>query len=225
MPLFEIIVHTAPQLHNDYFYSKKFCNCMSLRAGCSIAGMIWLGLNTYLATASFYGDSPLFSSLDHRALIAMGSICVFFALSSLILIYALFLDEKTSLQVAVTLVFVSILLHLIDILASIILFGTQYSTYLTWCVQSAKERVDESVSVHLQSGYINVLYSPSLFPPDSFNCRLLWENEIKFSIALFIVIFIIYLYWFICVLSYYEKISCLYDRNNRLFYHGRPFPV
>lgn len=197
---------------------------MTLRAGCSVAAVIWLGLNTYFAATAFYGYSDLFSFLDRRALIVMGSICIFFSLSSLCLIYALFYEIPSTLSLAALMIIISVILHLIDILANIILFGIQIPQYLNWCLENAETLVDESASVELgQGGMIRVDYHPSSYTPELFNCRLLWEAEMKFSIAIFIVMSLCYIYWLICILSYQEKIYYIY-RNNPLYYVERPYP-
>ncbi|CAO3630009.1 unnamed protein product [Mucor fragilis] len=61
----------------------------------------------------------------------------------------------------------------------------------------------------------NTLYTIETLPPTNiYNCQKLWEDEIKFSLAIFILMTVCYIYWSLCVLYYYEKLRELFPDNS-----------
>ena len=63
--------------------------------------------------------------------------------------------------------------------------------YLTWCTESASESMlDESVSSITNNGSTYVVNLPDPLPV--YHCQKLWEDEIKFSLAVWIVMCICY---------------------------------
>lgn len=79
-----------------------------------------------------------------------------------------------------------VVVFLLDFFISIILFGVQSGAYENWCLSVSHNVVDEHIV--LSNG--NTL---SILPqPDYFNCKKLWEDEIKLAIAVFIFMTICY---------------------------------
>ncbi|KAI8354069.1 hypothetical protein BD560DRAFT_449713 [Blakeslea trispora] len=188
---------------------RKCCGCMSLRAGCAIACSLWIGLNTYIATQSFQGYTAIFSFLNRPALIVFGSLSIVFAVVALLVLYGLFIDTPLVLQTGVIFLVLIIPVYLIDVAANIFVFGIQKSIYLDWCTESAsKFGLYENVSSIANNG---TSYNFTLSDPlPIYHCQKLWEDEIKFSIAVWIVMCICYIYWGMCVFYYYEKLRELF---------------
>lgn len=81
-------------------------------------------------------------------------------------------------------------IYLIDILANIFIFGIQKSAYMDWCLESSRGVVDEVVQGVALNGTIYVI--DPLPTMNIYNCQKLWEDELKFSIAIFVVMSVCY---------------------------------
>ncbi|KAI8637710.1 hypothetical protein BD408DRAFT_447381 [Parasitella parasitica] len=211
-------------------YRRKWCTCMSLRGGCALACAIWLGVNVYIAALSFQGYTPIFSFLNRPALITLGSISIVFALVAAWILYGLFVNLPNKLQSGAALLIFTVPIYLADIFANIIIFGVQKPQYMDWCLQSSQNVVDETMQgINLNSTYYNIETLP---PTTVYNCEKLWEDEIKFSIAVFFLMGFCYIYWTMCVFFYYEKLRELFPDNstylggymNYLFRQNRMLP-
>ncbi|CAO3683285.1 hypothetical protein G6F70_000436 [Rhizopus microsporus] len=207
MVVFERTPRIETKYEDDNRFHRKFCGFMSLRGGCGIACAIWIGLNTYIATTAFLGFTPIFSYLDKTALIIMASISIFFGLVALFILYGLFVDRPGHLQLGFLLLVLTVPVFLADVFANIILFGVQKSSYMNWCVGQSRGHVDETITVVFVNGsQIQFDYQPTSNNDDLFNCHKLWEDEIKFALAILIVISICYVYWSACIFYYFDKL-------------------
>ncbi|KAI8078105.1 uncharacterized protein B0P05DRAFT_637624 [Gilbertella persicaria] len=189
---------------------RKFCGCMSLRAGCAVACAIWIGINIFIAAESFQGYTPIFSFLNKPALITYGSLSIAFALVALLVLYGLFVDTPLALQAGVVFLVFIIPIYLLDMLANVFIFGIQKPSYLDWCsTSSISQMLDERISGASTNGTVSTL--DSIIPPiPIYHCQKLWEDEIKFSLAVWIIMCICYIYWGMCVFYYYEKLRELF---------------
>ncbi|CAO0791236.1 unnamed protein product [Mucor circinelloides] len=201
-----------PRYLDPKAHRRKCCTCMSLRGGCAVACAIWLGVNVYIATLSLQGYTPIFSFLNRPALITLASISIVFALVALWILYGLFVNLPNTLQSGVIFLFFIVPVYLLDVLANIFIFGIQKSLYMDWCLQSSQNRVDETMQgLNMNSTYYNIETLP---PTNIYNCQKLWEDEIKFSLAIFILMTVCYIYWSLCVFYYYEKLRELFPDNS-----------
>lgn len=81
-------------------------------------------------------------------------------------------------------------IYLLDILANIFIFGIQKSLYMDWCLQSSQNIVDETMQgLNMNNTYYTIETLP---PTNIYNCQKLWEDEIKFSLAIFILMMVCY---------------------------------
>ncbi|KAI7900377.1 uncharacterized protein BX663DRAFT_517378 [Cokeromyces recurvatus] len=215
MPLFHAPIQERRYLEPSSWH-RKFCACMSLRGGCAFASLIWLGVNTYIATLSFLGYTPIFSFLHRPALITLGIISIVFSLIAAYIIYGLFKNSPAKLQSGFILLFLIVIIYLIDILVNIFIFCVQKSSYIDWCLSMSQQKIDEKIEGKAINGTIYQIDDllPSL---NVYNCQKLWENEIKFSIAVFMVMTICYGYWTLCVFYYYGKLRDLFSYQSFLF--------
>ncbi|KAI8987480.1 hypothetical protein BDF20DRAFT_267509 [Mycotypha africana] len=200
-------------------YSRKFCGCMSLRGGSAIACAVWIGVNTYIATLCFQGYTPIFSYLNKAALITFGSLSIVFALVAIYVLYGLFVDTPLRLQSAVVLLMLIVPIYLIDILVNIFIFGIQKQLYMDWCYGYSKDHVDEKIQGTSINGTLHTIdFMPSTL--NIYNCEKLWEDEVKFSVAIFVVMSICYLYWWTCLFHYHEKLHELFPDTPGFFNSG-----
>jgi hypothetical protein len=79
--------------------------------------------------------------------------------------------------------------YLIDIIANIFIFGIQKSAYMDWCLESSQGIVDEVVQGVAVNGTVYII---DPLPTNIYNCQKLWEDELKFSIAILLVMFACY---------------------------------
>ncbi|KAI9257429.1 hypothetical protein BY458DRAFT_299443 [Sporodiniella umbellata] len=205
MVLFERTLQIETKYEDDNKLHRKFCGIMSLRGGCGIACAIWIGMNTYIATTSFMGYTLTFSYLNSTASIVLGSISIFFGLVALFVLFGLFVDRPGPLQLGFLLLVLAVPLFLTDFLATIILFGVQKTDYMNWCLGKSLGKVDEKITATFSNG-TQSLIQPTMNPIDTFHCHKLWEDEIKLSFSLLIVISACYIYWTACVFFYFDKL-------------------
>ncbi|KAI8388751.1 uncharacterized protein BYT42DRAFT_642911 [Radiomyces spectabilis] len=193
--------------HAKHSFTRKFCGCMSLRGGCAIACGIWMGVNLYACILAFQSRSPFFSHLDHKTLMVQGGVCLLFALIAFYTLFALFSDSLRSLHHAHRAMWFTVCVFIIDFFVTIVIFGMQEQQYYDWCASKSRNIVDEHVSAQTVNGtQLQFSFTPSQGSRDFYNCNKLWQDEMKFAIAIFIVISICYIYWAICLWSYSQKL-------------------
>lgn len=85
---------------------------------------------------------------------------------------------------------------------------------MDWCLQSSQNRVDETMQGLNMN---NTLYTIETLPPTNiYNCQKLWEDEIKFSLAIFILMTVCYVSIEILFsIEYTCTMSNLFDKNIR----------
>ncbi|KAI7866142.1 hypothetical protein BDF14DRAFT_1816599 [Spinellus fusiger] len=198
----------APPLiiHANHTYTRKFCGCMSLRGGSALACTLWLAIHLYVCVLSFQQKSPIFSYLDKNATIILAVICLVFSFAALMGLFSLFVNKPALLQHSHRLIWWIVIVFLIDMLVNSILFGIQWSQFNAWCVDRSRSRTDEEISATFANGTsIQLTLTPSLMGSDLYNCNRLWQDELKFSIAIYIMLMICYTYWALCMWSYTQK--------------------
>ncbi|KAI9487748.1 MAG: hypothetical protein EXX96DRAFT_605646 [Benjaminiella poitrasii] len=215
MPLFHTPIQERRYLEPSTWH-RKFCACMSLRGGCTIASIIWLGVNTYIAVLSFQGYTPIFSYLNKPALFTFGSLSIAFSLVAAYILYGLFKNSPSRLQIGVFLLFLIVFIYLIDVIVNIFMFCIQKPSYIEWCLLSSQGKVNEKIEGISMNGTLHQFEDP-IPALNIYNCQKLWEDEVKFSIAIFVVMTICYGYWTLCVFYYYDKLRDLFSYESFLF--------
>ncbi|CAO3599480.1 unnamed protein product [Absidia cylindrospora] len=202
-------------LHAAHSYTRKFCGCMSLRGGCTVACFIWTGLNLYGCILAFQGRSPIFSYIDRTALLIQGAICLIFVLVALFAFFAVFVNMPGSLSFAHRSVWLMVITFLIDYFVNMVLFGVQQSQFQDWCIDKSREAVNSELSNVIASNSNNgttvqLTFSPNVPGSDLYNCTRLWQDEVKFSVITFVMIAVCYVYWATCLWSYEQKVLVLF---------------
>lgn len=83
-----------------------------------------------------------------------------------------------------------------------VIFGVQKDQFLNWCISKSQTRTVQSLTInnsttHTISGYNVSDISGFVFIPiregsDLYNCTRLWEDEMKFSVVMFVILFTLY---------------------------------
>ncbi|KAJ8662697.1 hypothetical protein O0I10_001661 [Lichtheimia ornata] len=197
--------------HATHSFTRKFCGCMSLRGGCAMACALWIGLHLYCAILAFRYSNPVFSYLNVYALMVFGGVCCAFVVVAIFNLFSLFVESAILLRLGHRITWVIVVAFLIDYFGTIIVFSIEESSYTSWCVQSAQGRLSNSTA------------SPT--DPAVYNCHKLWEDELKLSIAIYIVMFICYLYWATCLWSFSQKIFAVQRDAATIYNRGAPPPA
>lgn len=83
-----------------------------------------------------------------------------------------------------------------------VIFGVQKDQFLHWCISKSQTRTVQSLTINNSttstiSGYNISDISGFVFMPinegsDLYNCTRLWEDEMKFSVVIFFILFTLY---------------------------------
>ncbi|OAD09093.1 hypothetical protein MUCCIDRAFT_155090 [Mucor lusitanicus CBS 277.49] len=176
--------------------------------GAALSCIIWMGLSLYFAIISFQAKSPFYSYINTTAIYIFGTInLVFFgiALGTLLPIY---FKSYHGIKRATLFIFVALAFLLLDMLINTILFIVDRDNYVNWCIRSASlnlkvilQQVDGSSDPQAPSA---TGFSTEM--GDFYNCSRTWEDELKFSIMMTIVMIMVYSYWAISLHSYSHKL-------------------
>lgn len=91
------------------------------------------------------------------------------------------------------LLFFIVPVYLLDIVANIFIFGIQKSLYMNWCLDKSKGISNEIIMIVSEASTGSVQVDPTdATSLDTYNCQKLWEDELKFSIAILITMTICY---------------------------------
>ncbi|KAI8079767.1 uncharacterized protein BX664DRAFT_317674 [Halteromyces radiatus] len=191
-------------LHAAHSYTRKFCGCMSLRGGCTVACFIWIGLNLYGSILAFQGQS-------HRtALLIQGAICLIFVLVALFALFAVFVNMPGTLSFAHRSIWMVVIVFLIDFFVCLVLFGVQQPQFQDWCINKSRSVVRSELSSG-NGTTIQLTFSPHIPGSDLYNCTRLWQDEVKFAVVTFVMIAVCYVYWATCLWSYEQKVLVLFS--------------
>ncbi|CAO3649315.1 unnamed protein product [Cunninghamella blakesleeana] len=206
--LFTNIAFQEPVVYNSSF-TKKFCGIMSLRAGCSIACLIWVGIGLYGSILAFQYQSPIFSYIIGGALLAQGVACLVLTIAAGAGLFGLYAESLFVLNRAHKGVWLAVFFFLLDFFITIIFYGIQQQQNAISCYDDSKESVNELVSFNNNN---NITFT---IPPynDYYNCNKIWQDEMKFAIAIFIVFLIFFVYWAWCLWAFTQKLRMLKDAD------------
>ncbi|KAG2217285.1 hypothetical protein INT45_005387, partial [Circinella minor] len=188
------------QIHATHSYTRKFCGCMSLQGGGILACLIWMGINLYVAILSFQERSPVFSHQQVNALMVTGAICILFLVAALFAMFALITNKPAILRLAHRTMWVVVFIFVVNFFINIILFGVHRPSFKDWCINNSRNQLDAIMSPNNNNTETTIDNIGNIY-----NCDKLWEDELKFSIVLFIMMTICYLYWALCLWSYTQK--------------------
>ncbi|CAO3653894.1 unnamed protein product [Cunninghamella echinulata] len=206
--LFTNIAFTEPVVYNSSF-TKKFCGIMSLRAGCAIACLIWLAIGLYGSILAFQFQSPIFSYIVSGALLAQGVACLVLTIASSAALFGLYAESLYVLNRAHKGVWFAVFFFLVDFFVTIIFYGILQQNNASSCFNESKNRVDEMISFTNQQ---NVTYTTPSYN-DFYNCSKIWQDELKFGIAIFVIFLIFFVYWAWCLWAFTQKLRMLKDAD------------
>ncbi|KAF7725192.1 hypothetical protein EC973_000358 [Apophysomyces ossiformis] len=120
-----------------------------------------------------------------------------------------------------------------DFFANVIVFGLQQGQYNNWCINASQTIAGEKVTMVFNNGtQTNLALTSISLQPDSYNCFKLWQDEMKFAIAIFSIMAICYIYWATCLWSYAQKIRMIMQEQDphfdlpqpsgRVFFNAKP---
>ncbi|KAI8337455.1 hypothetical protein BC941DRAFT_36841 [Chlamydoabsidia padenii] len=200
----------------DSSFTRKYCGIMSLRAGCALSCIAWVTIGLYGSILAFQFQSPIFSYMDQGALIAQGVICLFLVIAGGAGLTGLYAESMYILNRAHKGAWFAVFTFLIDFFVNIVLFGIQQKNNAIWCFDKSRNSVDEQVSITNINATTTATNTIPYTPPsinDFYNCDKLWQDELKFAIAIYIIFLIFFLYWAWCLWAYTQKLRVLKDAD------------
>ncbi|CEG85072.1 hypothetical protein RMATCC62417_18804 [Rhizopus microsporus] len=171
-----------------------------------VACVLWIVINLYAAVLSFQGRSPIYSYLNSTALFIQGVVCVIFVLSALVSLYIFSVGIPEALKISHRVTWTIVIVFLIDYFINMVVFGVQKNQFNGWCINKARKNADESLSIVQADGSnLQVLYSPTISGSDLYNCTRLWENELKFGVVVFVILFVFYVHIAFCFWNFTQE--------------------
>ncbi|CAO3663706.1 hypothetical protein CU097_010464 [Rhizopus azygosporus] len=174
----------------------RCCGCIPLRIGSGIICLIWAGFSMYLAVLSFQNTSLIYSYMTQAATMVYGVVNLILSLVSAGGIVILIIDRGTHVTSLSHAIWVSVFLVLVDGLVNVILFIINKTDYHSWCINSSSSTIQKDFT----SG--NNTVNNFDFQHDYYNCNHLWQDEVKFGIIFYILMFAFYVYWAMCIYSF-----------------------
>ncbi|KAI8046974.1 uncharacterized protein B0P05DRAFT_482285 [Gilbertella persicaria] len=167
----------------------KCCGCLPLRLGCSMICLIWAGFSMYMAVLSFQNSSSPTTVFGVANLILS-----LVSIGGIVVLITNFGPYVHTLSHAI---FVSVFIVLVDTFVNVILFITSKADYYNWCINTSSNAIRQNLNT-TTNGSIPTFD----FSNDYYNCHSLWEDELKFGIIFYILLFAFYAYWALCIYSY-----------------------
>ncbi|KAI9319273.1 hypothetical protein BX666DRAFT_2025584 [Dichotomocladium elegans] len=99
---------------------------------------------------------------------------------------------------------VMVILFTTNLFIDVVLFGVQQPQFEAWCIAKSRGGL---------ANHLNTLVMEQEDDASVYNCTKLWEDELKFSVAVFIMIAICFIYWAACLWSYSQKMQYAIFRN------------
>ncbi|KAI7883632.1 hypothetical protein K492DRAFT_205293 [Lichtheimia hyalospora FSU 10163] len=185
---------TAPQFRNRFIHTRyqalrKCCGCIHLRVGAGISCLIWMGLSMYFAILSFQNKSR------NAPLIVYGVVNLLLALNGFFGMLALFRNRWFYVRLFSHATWTVLFMVLVDGFANAIYFITQRDQFMSWCINSAADTLNNAANVT----------GTSLRGNDYYNCDRLFQAEIKFGLFSTVLMIVLYVYWGACIYSFSHK--------------------
>ncbi|EPB86234.1 hypothetical protein HMPREF1544_06962 [Mucor circinelloides 1006PhL] len=199
--------------------------------GATISCIIWMGLSLYFAIISFQAKSPFYSYINTTAIYIFGTINLVFFGVCLGTLLPIYFKSYHGIKRATLFIFVALSFLLLDMFINTILFIVDRNGYLNWCIRSASGNLDSILQQNQlemndtkESGFSTEM-------GDFYNCSRTWEDELKFSIMMTVVMIMVYSYWAISLHSYSHKlridlrVMMTHNMNTRLPMMGNMMPT
>ncbi|CAO3670883.1 unnamed protein product [Rhizopus stolonifer] len=202
----------VPYIETSNMY--KICGKFHVAYAGPVTCFIWLVINMYGCVLSFQGRSPIYSYLDHTALIIQGVVCLLFFISALLSLYIFSVGIPEGLRISHRLTWMSVILFLIDYFINMVLFGVQRDRFEQECIANSRQDVVGNTQT--------LSFTPTLSGSDLYNCSRLWESEMKLSVALFVILFFVYIHFAFCFWNYTQE-RMLIRAEKMKFYSNNPY--
>ncbi|KAI8082434.1 hypothetical protein BDF21DRAFT_262868 [Thamnidium elegans] len=186
----------------------RICGYMDMSYGGPFVCLLWMVINMYACVLSFQDKSPIYSYLNHASLVIQGVVCLLFVISALISLYSFTLNQPGQLRRSHRSTWIFVIAFLIIYFVNMVIFGVQKDQFLNWCISKSQSRTVQALTINNSttstiSGYNISEISGFVFMPihegsDLYNCTRLWEDEIKFSVVIFVILFTLYIHFAFC---------------------------
>ncbi|KAI9347852.1 hypothetical protein BD770DRAFT_166632 [Pilaira anomala] len=186
----------------------RICGCLDISYGGPIVCFFWMLVNMYGCVLSFRNKSPVYSYLNHACLVIQGVVCLLFALSAFLSMYSFSSNRIGPLTRSHRWTWTFVILFLIVYFINMIVFGVQRPQFLDWCIDKSRKMEVNSLVIkndmeHTIGGLNVTEVSSFVFLPiregsDLYNCTRLWEDEVKFSVVTFVILFALYVHFAFC---------------------------
>ncbi|KAG2205337.1 hypothetical protein INT46_008604 [Mucor plumbeus] len=185
-------------VHSRNPYIHKYCGCIHLRMGATISCIIWMRRAV-----------TLFSYMDTTAIYIFGTINLIFFGVSLGTLLPIYFGSYHGIRRATYFIFTVLAFLLLDVFINTILFIVNRNNYVSWCINSASANLDSilrqnQIIIGSDGDTEELKFDTEM--GDFYNCNRTWEDELKFSIMMTIVMIMVYSYWAISLHSYSHKL-------------------
>ncbi|KAI9485822.1 MAG: hypothetical protein EXX96DRAFT_546641 [Benjaminiella poitrasii] len=182
---------------NPLMTEPKCCGCMPLRFGSTLICIIWAAFSMYMAILSFQNSSLFFSYMSSAPITVYGVVNLILSLVSMGGIAIIITNVNRYVRTFSHAIFVSVFIVLVDAFVNIILFITYQTNFRNDCVRDSSHSIIQNVNNTLNGTM------PSFdFTQDYYNCQNLWQDELKFGIIFYVLMFAFYVYWAFCIYSF-----------------------
>ncbi|KAG2212317.1 hypothetical protein INT47_001677 [Mucor saturninus] len=207
----------------------QICGCMDMSYAGPLVCFLWMIINMYACVLSFQDRSPVYSHLNHASLVVQGVVCLFFVISALISLYSFTLNMPNQLRRSHRSTWFFVILFLIVYFVNMIIFGVQKIEFKEWCVsksqlETVKTLTINNNTVHTIAGFDATNVSGLVFIPtnktmDAYNCSRLWEDEMKFSVVIFVILFTLYIHFAFCFWYYTQDVMGKHEQMYEAFHN------
>ncbi|KAI9473888.1 MAG: hypothetical protein EXX96DRAFT_579778 [Benjaminiella poitrasii] len=219
------------EIYSNPQHRYRICLCINVFYGGPLVCFIWLVVNAYACVLSFQKRSPIYSYLNSTALIIQGIVCLLFFIISLLSLYSFSLNRSRQLRKSHILIWLIVIIFLIVYFVNLILFGLQKSQFRQWCINKARDTTSNYLFTHTPSNETLLPDSQLTFTPRGdnnslYNCTRLWEDEMKLSAVVFVILLVTYIHAALCFRYHtYERFHIEQDimaqmANNAMLQNG-----
>ncbi|KAI7902448.1 uncharacterized protein BX663DRAFT_511107 [Cokeromyces recurvatus] len=183
---------------NPMLAEPKCCLCIPLRFGCILICIIWAAFSMYMAIISFQSSSIFYTYMSSASITVFGVVNLILALVSISGIFIIITNVNRYVRTFSHAIFVSVFIVLVDAFVNIILFIKYQNNFHHDCIQDSSHSIVQNVNNTLKNDTM-----PQFdFTQDYYNCQNLWQDELKFGIIFYVLMFAFYVYWSFCIYSF-----------------------
>ncbi|KAI7904701.1 uncharacterized protein BX663DRAFT_503226 [Cokeromyces recurvatus] len=202
-----------------YYNSNRFrvycCGCIRSESNFALICFCWAGISFYFSVSSFMQQSPFYSHIKDVPLIIFGAVNLLFGIITLFS-FLIFLSRRSRLRMLPGPGFIKILTaskttvlaitaNALGVLAitliNFVYFVTDEVAFNKWCIQESVNHYNTTLPDY-QNDTIpsnTSTRNPINSTVDIYNCKRLYQSEIKWSLLAMIIMFIVYIHWILII--------------------------